>query len=169
MGRTAALRAYKFLCEGCTGVLSGFTWPVGEWVVVDGDLVPTRRGVHACRRQDLAYWLDEELWAVELDGEIRELDRLVVARAGRLAERVEAWTPRVADEFGHMAVNRRRDLPGLVEDAELWDWDPPSAAYMAAHAVGCAARDRGDDYTLAFEAERAWQGAWLADRLGLSA
>ena len=163
MGRTAALRAYKFLCEGATGVLSGFTWPVGEWVVVAGELVPTRRGVHACRRRDLAYWLDEELWAVDLDGETRELDQ----PPGPGHD--EAWTPEVADEFGRMAVERRRELPGLEEDAELWNWDPPSAAYMAAHAVGCAAREHGDDYTPAFEAERAWQGAWLSDRLGLAA
>jgi hypothetical protein len=150
-------------------VLSGFTWPLGEWVVVHGELEPSRRGVHACRPGDLAYWLDEELWAVELDGELRELDRLVIARAGRLVQRIETWTPQVAAEFGRMAVERRRELPGLVEDAELWDWDPPSAAYMAAHAVGCAAREHGDGYTPAFEAERAWQGAWLAKRLALTA
>ena len=36
-------------------------------------------------------------------------------------------------------------------------------------AVGCAARVHGDDYTPAFEAERAWQGAWLAQRLALTA
>jgi len=168
MGRTAALRAYKFLCEGATGVLSGFTWPVGDWVVVEGELVPSRRGVHACRPRDLAYWLDEELWEVGLDGEVHELDRLVVARAGRLVQRIDAWTPRVAEELAHVAVDRRRDLPGLVEDAELWSWDPPSAAYMAAHALGCAARDQGEDYTAAFEGERAWQGAWLADRLRLT-
>jgi hypothetical protein len=169
VGRRAALKAYKFLCEGATGVLSGFTWPVGDWVVVEGDLVPSRRGVHACRHRDLAYWLDEELWEVELDGEVQELDRLVVARAGRLVRRIDAWAPDLARELAHVAVDRRRELPGLVEDAELWHWDPPSAAYMAAHALGCAAQERGEDYTAAFEAERAWQGAWLADRLGLTA
>jgi hypothetical protein len=162
------MRAYKFLAEGATGVLSGFDWPVGEWVTVEGELVPTRRGVHACRRRDLSHWLDEELWEVELDGEVLEQERLVLARSGRLVERVDRWTPEVAAEFAHAAVERRADIPGLLDDVELWEWDPPSAAYMAAHAHALRAQDRGEGYDPAFDAERAWQSEWLARRLGLS-
>jgi len=159
---------YKFLAEGATGVLSGFSWPIGRWVTVDGELVPTRRGVHACRARDLSHWIDEELWAVELDGELLEHDRLVVARSGRLVERIETWTPALAGEYARAAVERRSDIPGLLEDVELWDWDPPSAAYMAAHAHALRAQERGETYDAAFDAERAWQSEWLARRLGLS-
>ena len=90
--------AYKFLSGGGTGVLSGFRWPVGEWVTVEGELVPARRGVHACRTGDLARWLDEELWAVELDGELLEADCFVARppraswrRASRAGRR--RWPP----------------------------------------------------------------------------
>ena len=76
--------AYKFLGAGAVGTYSGFAWPVGEWVDVDLPLVPSRRGVHACRVLDLPYWLDDELWVVELDGEIAEQERMVVAERGRL-------------------------------------------------------------------------------------
>jgi hypothetical protein len=160
--------AYKFLSDGGTGLLSGFRWPVGEWVSVEGELVPARSGVHACRTGDLARWLDDELWAVELDGELLEAGCFVLARRGRLVARVERWTPAVAAEFARVAVERRADLPGLVDDAHRWDWDPPSTAYMAAHALGREAEARGEDYAAVFDEERRWQGEWLAERLGLA-
>ena len=40
---------------------------------------PCREGIHACRPQDLAYWLHHELWEIELDGDIVEAGRKVVA------------------------------------------------------------------------------------------
>ena len=160
--------AYKFLSGGGTGVLSGFRWPVGEWVSVEGELVPARRGVHACRTGDLARWLDEALWAVELDGELLEADCFVLARRGRLVARVEGWTPALAAEFARVMIERRADIPGLLDDADRWDWDPPSAAYMAAHALGREAHERGEDYARVFDEERRWQGEWLATRLGLA-
>ena len=35
---------------------------------------PCRRGVHACRPGDLPYWLNRDLWEVELEGELAETD-----------------------------------------------------------------------------------------------
>jgi hypothetical protein len=159
--------AYKFLSGGGTGVLSGFQWPVDEWVTVEGELVPARRGVHACRTGDLARWLDEELWAAELDVSCSRPTASSspgaggwwrASRAGR-----RRWPP-----SSRVTIERRADIPGLLDDADRWDWDPPSAAYMAAHALGREAEQRGEEYAPVFDEERRWQGEWLATRLDLA-
>ena len=59
--------AWKFLGAARVGLYSGFSWPLGEWVEVSPPLVPSRRGVHACRVGDLPHWIDDELWTIELD------------------------------------------------------------------------------------------------------
>ena len=63
--------AYKFLAPGGVSPFTGFRWPgAGTWVSA-----PDEREEHwifACRDRDLPYWLDEELWRVELDAPVRE-------------------------------------------------------------------------------------------------
>jgi hypothetical protein len=81
--------------------------------------------------------------------------------------RVEGWTPALAAEFARVTIERRADIPGALDDADRWDWDPPSAAYMAAHALAREAQERSEDYDAVFDEERRWQGEWLAKRLGL--
>ena len=161
------MTAWKFLGAARLGLYSGFSWPLGEWVEVSPPLVPSRRGIHACRVGDLPHWIDDELWTIELDGEIVEAERTLVASRGRLAERVPQWNAAAMGEFARACVDRRRELPGLVEDAEYWDYDPPSSAYMAAHAAGLETLRGGGEYWPVFHAERAWQAEWLAGRLGL--
>jgi hypothetical protein len=107
--------AAKFLGRGGVGLFSGFGWPLpvagepGAWVEVEGPLEPGRNGIHACRPQDLTDWIDDELWAVELDGELEEREATVVARRGRLLRRVEAWTPDAARAFAEACLWRTRD------------------------------------------------------------
>lgn len=83
--------AYKFLHAGRVGPFSGFAWPEAEWVDADGPPAPCRSGIHACRLEQLAYWLADELWRVELDGGLVETELQVIAARGRLVERVAAW------------------------------------------------------------------------------
>ena len=77
--------AHKFLGAGAEGVFSGFKWPTplpghpGPWVDVSGPLTPGSNGIHACRTWELMNWIDDELWLVELDGEIQETDGVLVA------------------------------------------------------------------------------------------
>jgi hypothetical protein len=161
--------AYKFLGEGAYGVLSGFAWPRDAWVEVEGELVPNLNGIHGCRPGQLPYWIDRELWRVELTGEVVESDRLVVARRGRLVDQVASWTPELADELAAACAARLTE-PDWAADAEerLAAPDPVSEiAYYAAAAAGAAARAEGGSYEEAFASERAWQAAWLADRLAL--
>ena len=133
--------AYKFLGRGSVGVLSGFAWPHDEWVEVTEPLVPAERGIHACRPGDLPYWVDSELWRIELDGELLEEERMVVAGRGRLAGRVGGWDDGTMREFT-LACADRVTLAGYADDAKAWAAHPGGAgpvSYIAAHAAGLEA------------------------------
>jgi hypothetical protein len=102
--------AYKFLRTGRVGPFSGFRWPgPGHWVRVPGTVDACRRGIHACRVRDLPWWLGEELWEIELDGDVQPDEHKVIARAGRLRSQIEAWTPACAIEYGEACAWRARD------------------------------------------------------------
>jgi hypothetical protein len=176
--------AYKFLSRGAVGPFSGFRWPTpargapGAWVAAAGE--GTARGVHACRATDLPYWIDEELWIAELDGEVRETEHQLVATRGRLVEAVAGWgdvarafgddcaaalRARVDDALagGRVAAGVAESLRAYVADAEACarGGNPAAAAYVAARASAVLAGDPD-----AFAAERRRQAAWLERRIG---
>jgi hypothetical protein len=101
--------AYKFLRAGAVGPFSGHQWRTGTWVRADGAPEECRRGVHACRTQDLPWWLAAELYEIELDGEVVALEHKVVAPAGRLTRRIDAWTTDLANEYAEACAWRARD------------------------------------------------------------
>ena len=102
--------AYKFLRGGRIGTFSGFRWPEpGVWVRATDDLAACRSGVHACRTQDLPWWLSEELWEVELEGAVRIEEHKIVVPAGRLRSRVERWKPACAQHYADACAWRARD------------------------------------------------------------
>ena len=69
------MQAYKFMRERRVSPFSLTRCEVGEWVEGGPDApAPCRRGVHACRPGDLPYWLNRDLWEVELEGELAETD-----------------------------------------------------------------------------------------------
>lgn len=101
--------AYKFLRAGRVGAFSGFRWPApGRWVRVSDTVAVCREGIHACRVQDLPWWLAEELWEIELGDDVQPDEHKVIGRAGRLRSRVEAWTPGCATEYGEACAWRAR-------------------------------------------------------------
>lgn len=101
--------AYKFLRAGRVGAFSGSRWPApGHWVRVSDTVILCRDGIHACRLQDLPWWLAEELWEIELGGEVQPDEHKVIAPAGRLRSRVAAWTPACATEYGEACAWRAR-------------------------------------------------------------
>jgi hypothetical protein len=208
--------AYKFLDGEGRGVFSGFRWtdePPGTWVETDAAL-PCREGIHGCRPSDLAWWINEDLWELELDGDVTAADHKVVARRGRLSRRIDRWSGGVASEFAAAVIFRARDAAltvggadapmdalaactelgglgpaartvraaleegtpaevavGLVADAAFFaDQHICHAPFISACAAGHAASattGRRADWRAGFEAERAWQSAWIAERLGL--
>jgi hypothetical protein len=74
--------------------------------VADGELDACRAGVHACRPEQLAYWLMPELWEVELDGELLETPLKVVAARGRLVRPIDAWDDEARRDLGEECVRR---------------------------------------------------------------
>jgi hypothetical protein len=163
--------AYKFLDVGAVAPFTGFQWPFGEWVDAAG-VDPCREGIHACRVRDLPVWLGRELWEIELDGEVIERERKVVAARGRLTRRIETWNDRLAVEFGRFCMRRTRErvgflpfLSGFVVDVDRFVAQRriPIAGFAAARAAELR------DGPAGYERERLAQADWLATRLGLDA
>jgi hypothetical protein len=112
--------AYKFLCAGGVGPFSRYAWPLprdgrpGAWVIAAADAVPCRTAVHACRVGDLPWWLQDELWEVELDGEVSAGRHKVMAPRGRLLGRVAGWDAGCAQRFADACAMRARDHAALA-------------------------------------------------------
>jgi hypothetical protein len=114
--------AYKFLRTGREGPFSAFRWPdPGTWVRATESLARCRCGVHACRPRDLPWWLSDELWEIELDGNVVEDEHKLVASAGALRSRAERWTPASAQDYGEACAWRARDrtVAGLLRRGHL--------------------------------------------------
>jgi hypothetical protein len=209
--------AYAFLAAGAVEPLSGFVWPtptdgeLGEWVDADAAPFEALRGYSA---EDLPYWLDDELWNVELAGTLAKRDHVLLPERARLVGRVDSWAEPLAWEFvtacaqrvareaaaalrdgGHGAateLEQAGDLVALERAAVAAANNPPPAGTLATYAADVClyARDAGTGTRAAGVAakvstialagdfddprgservkkERAWQAAWLADRLAL--
>jgi hypothetical protein len=179
--------AYKFLRPGGVGLLSSVRWPLpeadvpGDWLAVSGPLVPCRHGLHACRQEDLAHWIGEELWYIELAEEVMTGHDSVVARRARVVRRAEAWHTESAREFASGCAGRARQLLAAknvpaghaawryLEQAEhlVQSTQASLAAYTVALAI--AASDTGRPEMSAFRAERAAQSQLLAKAANLEA
>ena len=159
--------AHKFLRAGGTSAFTPFRWPLpgdgpGAWV--EAPIEPCRSGIHACRPADLPIWVGDELYEIELDGEIVHERTKVVASRARLLCRVDAWEHGLRDAYTRMCADRAhalaRELPAWDATIEpLSGYGPALLGYMAARI----AEERGGPP--AYAAERAHQAAWLAERL----
>ena len=108
------MRAFKFTSPGAIGPFSGVAWPTpaaggpGAWVSAAGE-APCRSAVHACRPQDLPWWIADELWEVELDGLGPAGRHKLTARRGRLVRRVTAWDAGAARAFAEACAWRAHE------------------------------------------------------------
>jgi hypothetical protein len=168
------MRAFKFLRRGQVGPFSYFAWPVGEWVEADGVSLCSA-GIHGCRVRDLPYWIAAELWEAELEGEVREEPRKVVAQRGRLVCRIEGWDLPAGARFAEACALRTRQRAEADGEAgeRLAEYATDAAAnasrgevallgYIAARAAEVAGGESE------YAKERAAQAAWLASELGLA-
>lgn len=162
--------AYKVLDDDRLAPFTRFRWPEGEWVEAES-VDACRSGIHACRTSDLPYWLGKELWEIELDGDIVEHERKVIARRGRLIRRIREWDLDLLRAFTDScrAETKRRvgsipTLSGYVADIERFRSQDRHglAAFAAARAAELSSGPA------AYERERRRQAAWLAARLGLA-
>jgi hypothetical protein len=165
------------------GPLGGCKWPEpvgplpGAWLQAEGPLALCRTGAHVCRPSDLPYWLHDELWETEVDGDqIEGIDCLVVRRA-RLRRRIDGWhqggATRFAEACAHHAAELANRAPGgasatvrgYLDDAEV------SARYgypaVSAHAAALAVARLGYpvDDPAAYRREREWQADWIVRSL----
>jgi hypothetical protein len=143
--------AYKFLRAGQIGPFSGTEWPRHGEVEATGPLLPCRNGVHACRIDDLAYWLDDELWEVELLGEIVEERLKLLAQRGRLVRPLDSWNAGTRRTFAEWCLQRvavhaaaeARDAGLESEAAALEIASSPDEVAVAARATADAAQRVG--------------------------
>ena len=168
--------AYKFTLPGARSPFTGFAWTAGDWVEAEGELGLCRNGIHACRPEALPRWLNDELWLVELEDVEAEHEGVLIARRGRLVERIEGWDAEAARELARSCAARVRELAQERPDplirmraddiAGIADGPDPSATalamYTTAHTFDEAVPGGYDD-------ERRRQAAWLRERLQLDA
>ncbi len=167
--------AYKFLRAGAVGPFSGFAWPQpasadpGAWVEAQPFRGACGGGIHGCNGDHLVYWLNEELWMIELGGEIAASQTKLIAPRGRLIRRVEAWNRGLARRLVDTGIARARELA----DAATGDGAELARGYLA-DAITYAEQDVGASLFYAAHAalteeglarERAWQSRWLAAEL----
>lgn len=101
------MNAYKFLQAGSVGRFSGRAWPRPHaWVSAES-------GIDLCSSGDLSYWLDDELWRVELAG-VTEAEHLVVAT--RVSAAVTAGH---LDPAGGPTRERELQAAWLVDELSL--------------------------------------------------
>ena len=159
--------AYTFTGPAARRPFRGDHWPPpGEWAGAG-------RGSHV---EHLPVWIASELWLVELEGSVHEVETQLRADRGRLIRRIDAWDDAAAADFARWCGRRVLELsertPGgdermgayLADAQELGDpGDANVAGWVAARAAAAVLGEEGA------ERERARQADWLRDRLELGA
>jgi hypothetical protein len=103
---------YVFLKQHVADPFGNIEWvaPTGseaQWVSSSrGGAIP----IHACRVADLPYWLNDELWEVELREPVVDLAHGVTSQAARLVRQVPNWSAQHAISFADVAVRHARDM-----------------------------------------------------------
>lgn len=97
----------KWLRAGSVSPVTGFSWRGHRGVWLDAhESDPCRKGFHACTLADLPYWISDELWLVDLDGDLRRGTHKTVATQIRLTGRVTTWTTEVGREMAQDCLAR---------------------------------------------------------------
>lgn len=102
-------------------------------MVWPGPRDPCRAGLHVCRIADLPLWMNEELFAVEVDGEIDEYATFAVTARARLSVRIEGWGFESAHRFSDDCAWRTRTL--AVETLRLEGRDPEADRLLMCRSV----------------------------------
>ena len=124
----------------------------GDWLKIDGDIVPCRRGLHLCRRGDLVSWLGPVIYEAEYRGEKIVADNKIVVAEARLLRQLPGWNERTARLFAADCAERalkRERKAGREPDPRSW------AAVRAARAYADGEIDKT-------QLAAAWDAAWVA-------
>lgn len=110
--------AWKFLRAGAISPVTRFVWPApGEWVSADAPIRACRAGFHACRPDQLAFWVAAELWMLELDGPIEPAVDAIVAPRARLVRKIERWESDGGESFlAHVSARAQEAIATASSD-----------------------------------------------------
>lgn len=97
---------WKFLRPGARSPFTGHQWVEGQLLDEAAEPQACRRGIHACRLEDLPYWMSEELWEIELHEPVVVAGHKVLAGSARLGSRVDAWNAATSEEFARACIAR---------------------------------------------------------------
>jgi len=166
---------YKFTAPGGVAPMAaGYRYPLprdgkpGEWTdPVAGELEMCENGYHLSRRNDVAWWLNAEMWEAEGRGDFLTQDGFegkASCRSVRLVRRIEVWNDRVARLF---ACDCAEHVLPLFEENRPGDDRPRTAIAVARrYADGKATREElaaaRDAACAAWTAARG--AAWTAAR-----
>jgi hypothetical protein len=125
---------YAGLRSGAVDRLTEFAWPTpaaeapGSWVEAGVDA--PHDAVRGFPVEQLPWWLDDELWQLELAGEQTAELRRTRATRGRLIRRVETWTPEVATSLVEVCAQRLQEaaVGALVREGRREEADTLVAA-----------------------------------------
>lgn len=171
---------YKFLMADGRSPYRFFDWPKprwdeatqqwrpGDWIEASGRLVPCLNGIHACRPNDLLWWMQDICYALEYDAPplIHEAiwdETKVYGRRARLVRPLPRWREEAVQWA--LALDLVELIPELVDPAPL----------VRETVGGIVARlresARASEYTvyrgqlwdvLSAEHSDAWQAVWDA-------
>jgi hypothetical protein len=112
-------------------------WRPGVWVEAEG--------LSACERRHLPLWIWEELWEIELDGDIARRPHKLRASRARLRRPVETWSPDAAKAFARECARRAAvHAAGPLRDAGFADAAAVFADAAALDAVRAVTADAWD-------------------------
>jgi hypothetical protein len=186
--------AYKFLKTGAVGLVSGFQWPMprgdtpGQWVEAQGPVRECESGIHVCRPGDLPYWMFDELWAIEVEGNlVRGLDMLIALR-GRLLGMLSGWSApgrvrlieacrdRMAEHIARLPAARRVHADAFMPHMDVYlthGWAQLAALCSAMAIASTVDAPPGSAEEKAatrdvYRRERTWQAEWMVRELALA-
>lgn len=103
-------------------------------------------GLSACERRHLPLWIWEELWEIELDGDVVERAHKLRASRARLTRQVDTWSPDVGKAFARECARRAAaHAAGPLRDAGLADAAAVFADAADLDAVASATTELGND------------------------
>lgn len=145
---------FKFLAADGLGPFSGYRWPLPHasdvarpWTAWNDAVEPCRGGLHLLRQADLPFWIHEELYVAEVEGDVIEQESFVLARRARLVRRAPAWGRQSAYRFSCDCAWRVRDktVEALRRGGRNHDADLLSACVTMDHVAAVTRGLRDND------------------------
>ena len=76
-----------------------------------------RAGIHAASTEQLPQWLGDEMWEIDLGGQVLTEEPALVASQARLRRRIDAWDEATRRRFAETCLARARDRRGVPAGA----------------------------------------------------